>query len=247
LRNHYLGDPAFVPIPTEKFVSEGAFAAARASIDPARATPSAEVGPGKGGATGGTHTTHFSIVDSRGAAVALTTTINTTLGSAVVVRGAGFLLNNEMDDFATEPGKPNVFGLVQGEANAIAPGKRMLSSMTPSIVVGPDGLVRVVTGAAGGPTIISAALAVITNVVDHGMGAAAAVGAPRVHHQHLPDWILYEERGLPEEVVASLHALGHALKPAKAIADAPSIVRGPGGMWMGAAEPRNRGGLALGL
>nr|WP_240807514.1 gamma-glutamyltransferase [Polyangium spumosum] len=247
LRNHYLGDPAFVPIPTNGFVSAEALREARASIDPARATPSSEVGPGRGGANEKKHTTHFSIVDREGAAVALTTTINTSLGSAVVVRGGGFLLNNEMDDFATEPGRPNVFGLVQGEANAVAPGKRMLSSMTPTIVVGPDGAVRIVTGAAGGPTIISATLAVITNVLDHGMDATAAVGAPRVHHQHLPDQIFHEEGGLPEDVKKALGALGHRFEAWDAIADAPSIVRGPGGVWMGAAEPRNKSGLALGL
>ncbi|TKD05002.1 gamma-glutamyltransferase [Polyangium fumosum] len=246
-RNHFLGDPAFVPVPTGEFLSAEAMEKARASIEPARATPSSEVGPGRGGADEKKHTTHFSIVDRSGAAVALTTTINTSLGSAVVVRGGGFLLNNEMDDFATEPGKPNVFGLVQGEANAVAPGKRMLSSMTPTIVVGPDGAVRIVTGAAGGPTIISAALAVITNVLDHGMGATAAVGAPRVHHQHLPDQIFIEEGGLPDDVQRALGARGHKFEAWDAIADAPSIVRGPGGVWTGAAEPRNKSGLALGL
>ena len=246
-RNHFLGDPAFVPVPAGEFLSAEAIQQARASIDPARATPSSEVGPGRGGANEKKHTTHFSIVDRSGAAVALTTTINTSLGSAVVVRGGGFLLNNEMDDFATEPGKPNVFGLVQGEANAVAPGKRMLSSMTPTIVVGPDGAVRIVTGAAGGPTIISAALAVITNVLDHGMGATAAVGAPRVHHQHLPDQIFIEEGGLPDDVLRALGARGHKCEAWDAIADAPSIVRGPGGVWTGSAEPRNKSGLALGL
>lgn len=249
LRNHWLGDPDFVSIPTDVFLSPAALEQARASIDPARATPSSEVGPGRGGANEKKHTTHFSVVDREGSAVALTTTINTSFGSAVVVRGAGFLLNNEMDDFATEPGKPNVFGLVQGEANAIAPGKRMLSSMTPTIVVagkGSAGEVRIVTGAAGGPTIISAALSVITNVLDYGMPVTAAVGAPRVHHQHLPDRIFYEKDGLSAPVLDLLRARGHALEARDHIADAPSIVRGADGAWTGAAEPRNPSGLAAG-
>ncbi len=191
------------------------------------------------------HTTHFSVVDKDGGAVALTTTVNTLYGSAVTVTGAGFLLNNEMDDFATEPGKPNVFGLVQGEANAIAPGKRMLSSMTPTVVVGPDGKVLLVTGAAGGPTIITAAFNVISNVIDHHMDIGAAVSAGRIHHQHLPDEIMYEEGGLPAEVLKALGALGHKLAARRAIADAPSILR-QGGVWTGGRETRNSGSAALG-
>jgi gamma-glutamyltranspeptidase/glutathione hydrolase len=242
-RNDLLGDPDFITVPVDRFLAPAAADELRASIRKDRATPSSEVGPGVEDKQ--KHTTHFSIVDAQGSAVAVTTTINTTFGAAMVVPGGGFLLNNEMDDFATEPGKANVFGLVQGEANAIAPGKRMLSSMTPTIVVGPDGKVRVVTGAAGGPRIISGVLSVVTNVIDGDLGAVAAVSAPRLHHQHLPDQISYEEHGLPDEVIASLKALGHTMKPTQHVADAPTIVR-QGGVWAGAREARNGSSLAMG-
>src|SRR5690606_32780598 len=122
----------------------------------------------------------------------LTTTVNSLYGSAVTVAGAGFVLNNEMDDFAAKPGEPNQFGLVQGEANAIEPGKRMLSAMTPTIVVSPDGSPLLITGARGGPRIISAVTQILLNVADYGMDVAAAVNAPRIHHQHLPDALFYE-------------------------------------------------------
>jgi gamma-glutamyltranspeptidase/glutathione hydrolase len=203
------------------------------------------VGAGIGGVEGQKHTTHFSVVDEQGGAVAMTTTVNTGYGSGVTVTGAGFVLNNEMDDFATKPGQPNVFGLVQGESNAIAPGKRMLSSMTPTVVVGPGGKVRMVIGAAGGPTIITATFHVLSNVIDYGMNVRAAVGAPRFHHQHLPDKIFYEENGLPKEVLDALRVLGHEVMPRSAIADSPAILR-DGRMWTGSPEPRNTGGLALG-
>ena len=157
------GDPDFVDVPTDQLLSEQFAAAFRGSIDLERATPSDRVLGRVGGADEGKHTTHVSIVDGNGNAVALTTTLNNDFGSAVTVTGAGFLLNNEMDDFTAEPGAPNGFGLVQGEANAIVPGKRMLSSMAPTIVVGRDGVPLLVAGAGGGSRIISAVFQVTSN------------------------------------------------------------------------------------
>ncbi|HEX7119175.1 MAG TPA: gamma-glutamyltransferase [Longimicrobiales bacterium] len=245
-RNHFLGDPDFVRIPRERFLSEDFAASLRAGIDRDRATPSAEVTPGTTTAIGaeGDHTTHFSVVDARGNAVALTTTINSLYGSAVTVAGAGFVLNNEMDDFAAKPGEPNQFGLVQGEANAIEPGKRMLSAMTPTIVLSPEGTPLLVTGARGGPRIISATFQVISNVVDHGMDVAAAVAAPRIHHQHLPDVLFYERGGLLPRQIRALEAIGHDVRPRATVATAPAVLRRDG-VWTGVPDPRT-GGLAAG-
>lgn len=246
LRNHYLGDPDFVPIPKELFVGQASIARYRQALAE-KATPSSDVTPGRGTDTEGTHTTHLSVVDSQGGAVALTTTLNTGFGCGVTVPGTGVLLNNEMDDFATAPGKPNVFGLVQGESNAVAPGKRMLSSMSPTIVVGPDDKVFLVTGASGGPTIITSVFQILSNVVDYRMNIAAAVSAPRIHHQHLPDKILVEPEGFLADTLRSLEERGHEVGLAKhRIGDAPSILR-DGNSWTGTSEPRQAGGLALGF
>jgi gamma-glutamyltranspeptidase/glutathione hydrolase len=246
-RNAYLGDPDFVKNPIDTLLSTEWAEKQRATIVENQATPSAEVSPGVDSGGGGKHTTHFSVVDAKGDAVALTTTINTGFGAAVTVPGAGFLLNNEMDDFAAKPGEKNTFGLVQGESNSIAPGKRMLSSMAPTIVTGPDGKVVLVTGASGGPTIITATWQVISNVVDYRMGIAEAVSAPRVHHQHLPDVAIFEADGVNAETQAALKAMGHTLRAARggSIGDAPSILRVADG-WSGAREPRRGGGLAAG-
>jgi gamma-glutamyltranspeptidase / glutathione hydrolase len=245
-RNEFLGDPDFVPIPTARFLSKQRAAELRRSITLERATPSADVTPVAAGRTGsGDHTTHFSVVDPYGNAVALTTTINSLYGSAVTVTGAGFVLNNEMDDFTARPGVPNQFGLVQGEANAIAPGKRMLSAMTPTIVV-EDGAVVLVTGARGGPRIISAVYQVLSNTLDFGMDVGAAVNAPRVHHQHLPDILYYEANGLQDSDVAALVARGHDVRPrAGYIGNAPSILRRDA-LWTAVADPR-QGGTARGF
>jgi gamma-glutamyltranspeptidase/glutathione hydrolase len=244
-RNARLGDPDFVKNPLDELLSSAWATRQRAGIREGRATPSAEVEGGP--ATGeGPNTTHFSVVDAEGNAAGLTTTLNWWFGSCVTVAGAGFLMNNEMDDFASKPGTANGFGLVQGEPNAIAPGKRMLSSMAPTIVVGPDKGVRLVTGAAGGPTIISTVFQIMSNVVDFGMAPAAAVNAPRLHHQHLPDEVLGEPNGLDEGTKRALEAMGHSFKEREHIADAPSIGRPPGGVWVGAAEPRRGSAFAAG-
>jgi gamma-glutamyltranspeptidase/glutathione hydrolase len=244
VRNTLLGDPDFVQIPTVRLLSQEYADTLAASIVADRATPSSSivVGNGNGGSHEGHQTTHFSVVDAQGGAVALTTTINGSFGAGVVVAGAGFLLNDEMDDFATEPGRPNMFGLVQGEANAIAPGKRMLSSMTPTIVLGDDGKPLLVTGASGGPTIISSAFEVMSNVLDFDMDIGAAVRAPRVHHQHLPDTLYYETDGLTGGTVLALQAMGYAVGslPRGDIGIGASVLR-RNGVVKGAADPRLRG------
>jgi gamma-glutamyltranspeptidase/glutathione hydrolase len=243
-RNHYLGDPAFVQIPLGDLMSSDYAARQRHTISRTRATPSLEVRPGLGAFNEPEHTTHFSIVDPNGNAVALTTTINELYGSAVTVSGGGFLLNDEMDDFASKPGTPNMFGLVQGEANAIQPEKRMLSAMTPTIVLDRSGNVMMVTGARGGPRIITAVFQVISNVLDYGMDVGAAVHAPRIHHQHLPDVLGYERDGLPADVIAQLQAMGHTVEARAGVGTAPTILR-RGGVWTGVPDPRT-GGLAKG-
>ncbi|HXF96896.1 MAG TPA: gamma-glutamyltransferase [Gemmatimonadales bacterium] len=241
-RNRYLGDPDFVPLPLARLLSKSYAAGLRAQIDPRRATPTPVMA---GSSPRGDHTTHYSIVDAEGNAAAVTTTLNGGFGSAVTVTGAGFLLNNEMDDFTAAPGQPNQYGLIQGEANAIAPGKRMLSAMTPSIVLDREGDLLMVVGTPGGPTIITTVYQVITNVLDHGMGLAEAVAAPRIHHQALPDVIRYEPGGLAASTVEALLAMGHRVEERRVYSgDVAAILRGPAG-WIGVADPR-RGGGAMG-
>lgn len=253
-RNEYLADPDFVPQPTERMASDAYAAERRADVRLDRATPSSQVKPGLGPApTGagaraeGTQTTHYSIVDAKGNAVAVTTTINSLYGNLVTVAGAGFLLNNEMDDFSAKPGTPNQFGLVQGEANAIQPGKRMLSAMTPTLVLDPRGAVRMVTGTPGGSTIITTVAMMVSNVVDWNMDAATATAAPRLHHQHLPDTLRYERGGLTGATAAALRAMGHAVAERGGYqGDTQTIIVLPDGVLSGAADPR-RGGAAVGV
>lgn len=242
-RNHYLGDPDFVDIPRKQLLSMAYAEKRRADISLHHATRSADVHPGLGGASHeGTETTNFDVVDSQGNAVATTTTINFLYGSGVTVAGAGFIMNDEMDDFAAEPGKPNAFGLVQGEANAIQPGKRPLSAMTPTIVLDHDGHPMLVTGARGGPTIITAVFQVMSNVIDYGMDIATAVSAPRIHNQHLPDTLYYEQHGLDAATIQALQAMGHHVAPRDGyVGDAPSILRA-GNHWTGEPDPRVGGG-----
>jgi gamma-glutamyltranspeptidase/glutathione hydrolase len=242
-RNAKLGDPDFVKMPLDELLGDSWAKTQRATIAPDKATPSSEIAGAAKPSPSGPHTTHFSVVDAAGDAVALTTTINWWYGSGVTVKGGGFLLNNEMDDFAAVPGTANGFGLVQGEANAIAPGKRMLSSMTPTIVTAPDGKVILVLGGAGGPTIITSVFLELSNVVDFHLDIGAAVSAPRFHMQHLPDEVMYEKDGLAAATGEKLRAMGYAMKERGHIADAPGIGR-DGDDWVGVAEPRRPGGLA---
>jgi len=204
-RNRFLGDPAFVQMPLDRLLSKQYAAELRAGISRRRATPSASMPP----IVEGANTTHYCVVDPDGDAVSITTTLNDNFGDVLVVDGAGFLLNDEMDDFAAKPGAPNTFGLVQGEANAIVPGKRMLSSMTPSIVLDSAGGLAMVVGSPGGARIITAVTEVISNVVDHGMTMAQAVYAPRIHHQGLPDSIRWEPGGLDPKTRRTLERMGH--------------------------------------
>jgi gamma-glutamyltranspeptidase/glutathione hydrolase len=242
-RNAKLGDPDFVKNPLDELLSPAWAAAQAKTILPDHATPSADI-PSAAPSGTGPHTTHFSVVDAKGNAVALTTTLNWWYGSGVAIPGTGFLMNNEMDDFASVPGSANGFGLVQGEPNAIAPRKRMLSSMSPTIVTDPAGHVELVTGAAGGPMIISTVFHVLSNVIDYHMDPVAALGAPRFHMQHLPDVVSYEKGGLTPELEARLTAMGYAFKDRGHIADAMAIGAGTGG-FLGAAEPRRKGSLSL--
>jgi len=208
-RNSYLGDPAFVENPLARLLSKDYAAAIRAKIDPERATPSKEVQPGIAPHEKA-ETTHYSIVDAEGNAVAVTYTINGFFGANVIAPGTGFFLNDEMDDFTIKPGVPNLFGLVQGKANEIAPGKRPLSSMTPTIV-SKDGKVFLVLGSPGGSRIITITLLTLLNIVDYGMAPQEAVDAPRLHQQWLPDEVFYEPYGLSPDTIALLQGMGYKL------------------------------------
>ena len=208
-RNTYLGDPAFVNNPLDRLLSKDYAAAIRSKIDPDRATPSKEVQPGAAPHEK-TETTHYSVVDKEGNAVAVTYTINGRFGSNVIAPGTGFFLNDEMDDFTVKPGVPNLFGLVQGTANAIAPGKRPLSSMSPTLVT-KDGKIFLVLGSPGGSRIITITLETVMNIVDYGMAPLEAVDAPRIHHQWLPDEVFYEAYGLSPDTIKILAGMGYKL------------------------------------
>jgi gamma-glutamyltranspeptidase/glutathione hydrolase len=237
-RNTYLGDPAFVRMPLDRLLSKEYAAALRAQIRPERATPTPPFDPTL---REGNSTTHYSVVDSERNAVSCTTTLNDSYGSAVAVSGAGFLLNDEMDDFSTAPGKPNAYGLVQGEANAINPGKRMLSAMTPSIVLDRNGQLFLVVGTPGGPTIITQVYHVISNIIDHGMSLPEAVAAPKMHHQALPDSIRLERTGFQAATITALEAMGHKIETRDRWGDVEAIIRTERG-WQGVSDPRLGGG-----
>jgi gamma-glutamyltranspeptidase/glutathione hydrolase len=206
-RNTYLGDPAFIDNPTARLLSARHAATIRAHIQPNRATPSAAL-EGQAAADEHATTTHYSVVDHWGNAVAVTYTINDSFGAKVIAGSTGFFLNDEMDDFTAKPGVPNMFGLVQGKANAVAPGKRPLSSMTPTLVL-KDGKPVLVVGTPGGSRIITTVLEVIVNVIDHGMTLQEAVDAPRIHHQWWPDTIAAEPYALSVDTVRSLTGMGY--------------------------------------
>ncbi len=240
-RNTLLGDPDFVDVPRAQFESQAYADGLRARIDPEKAQPlpPIEVAP----PAESTETTHYSVVDRWGNAASVTTTINSGFGNAVTVTGAGFLLNNEMDDFAASPGQPNQFGLVEGENNAIVPGKRMMSSMTPSIVLDLEGELMMVVGTPGGPTIITTVYHVISNVIDHGMGLRQAVESPRVHHQAWPDQVFYEAGGLAGEALENLAAKGHELVERGLSGDVSAILV-EGSSLLGVADPRRGGDVS---
>ena len=252
-RNTYLGDPEFVKNPVERLIDKDYAAKIRAVIDPKKAGVSAEIKPGTPPHEG-TNTTHFSIVDKAGTAVSFTYTINEWFGARVVAGGTGILLNNEMDDFTSKVGVPNTFGLVQGEANAIAPGKTPLSSMSPTIVA-KDGKPIFVTGTPGGSRIITVVVQSILNVIDHDMDVQEAADAPRVHNQWMPDLTYVERFALSPDTRKILEGMGHKLGPPQPVNHLAAILIGApkiGGKpvakfrFYGANDPRRNTGLALG-
>ena len=243
-RSEYLGDSDFVDVPVKGLTSSAYAETLRAKINRNRATPSATIRPGDPGSFESDQTTHFSVVDKDGNAVANTYTINFSYGSGLVAEGTGILLNNEMDDFSAKPGVPNAYGLIGGDANAVEPGKRPLSSMSPAIVL-KDGDVFLVTGSPGGSRIITTVLQVIMNVIDHGMNVAEASAAPRMHHQWLPDELRIEE-GFSPDTLKLLEAMGHMLKLQATMGSTQSIMRREDGAIFGASDPRRPSALTAG-
>ena len=242
-RNSVLGDPDFVANPVARLTSPEYAAALRAAIDPDKATPSPALVSAAAGER--PQTTHYSVVDGEGNAVSVTYTLNGNFGAAVMAPGTGFLLNNEMDDFAVKPGASNLFGLVQGEANAIQPGKRPLSSMAPAIIE-KDGRPVYVLGSPGGPRIITAVLETAMNLIDFRQSPEQAVAAPRFHHQFLPDTLYYETGGLRPETVAGLTGMGHKLTEQSPWGAVELIAIAPDGRLTGVNDPRRPAGAALG-
>ena len=245
-RAEYMGDPDFVTVPAAGMINKGYATRRRSTINPQRASTSEEVRGGHPDQESGSgETTHFSVVDADGNVVANTYTLNDLYGSGVTIKGTGVLLNDEMDDFTSKPGTPNLWGVIQSERNAIAPGKRPLSSMTPTIVLGEDGAIWFAVGARGGARIINAVLQIIINIIDHGMNLQQAIDAPRVHHQWFPDLLRYEPFGLSGDTMRALAARGHKLEEAtnpRNVASAEGIMIEPRtGMRLGASDPRNDG------
>ncbi len=240
-RSDHIGDPDYFKTPFKALLNKEYIASLRASIDPDHATPSSKVRPGQFTSREGSDTTHYAVVDAAGNAVAVTFTLNGQFGSGVTVPGLGFLLNNNMDNFAADPGKTNQYGLVQGEANAIQPHKRPVSSMTPTIVL-KGGKLFMVVGTPGGPTIMNSVLQALVNVVDFQMNAQDAVSAPRIHHQWYPDK-LFMEPGFSPDTIALLKARGHDVEIKGSNNDMNMIL--VDGDWMqGGIDPRREGKAA---
>ena len=246
-RNTYLGDPAFVKNPVEDLLSPAYAAKLRASIAANKATPSVQIHPGLGPITHeNDDTTHFSIVDRWGNAAAVTYTINDWFGAGVIAGDTGFFLNDEMDDFTSKPGVPNMFGLVQGVRNDIEPGKRPLSSMTPTIVT-KNGKLFMVTGSPGGARIITIVLSTIQNVIDYGMNVQQAVDAPRVHMQWLPDEVQMEPGAFDASALAQLKSMGYTLREIPSWGSAQAVLVDPRTeMLYGGTDRRHPAGLAAG-
>jgi gamma-glutamyltranspeptidase/glutathione hydrolase len=235
-RSEYMGDPDFFKVPLTKLLDPKYISARRATIDPLHATPSEKILPGRLDGKESTETTHFSIVDAKGNAVSMTYTLNGGFGSGVTAEGLGFLLNNEMDDFAPKPGTKNMFGLIQGEADAIAPHKTPLSSMTPTILTH-DGKLFMVVGSPGGPTIINTVMQTILNVLDFHMNAQEAVDQPRIHHQWMPDEIRLE-KAISPDTIDLLRSMGHKVVVSPAFIGENAAIVVEDGWLAGAADGR---------
>jgi len=243
-RSEYLGDPDFVKVPWQALTNKAYAKSLAQQIDVNKARPSAEIKPGKLAPYESNQTTHFSVVDKQGNAVAVTYTLNTYFGSGIVAGKSGILLNNEMDDFSAKPGTPNIYGLVGGEANAVQPYKRPLSSMSPTIVA-KDGKTWLVTGSPGGSRIITTVLQMVVNSIDFGMNVAEATNAPRFHHQWLPDQ-LRVEKGFSPDTLKLLGDKGQHVKVLPAMGSTQSIMIGPDGTLYGASDPRSIDDLTAG-
>lgn len=242
-RSEYLGDPDFVTVPVGALTSKEYAKSLAAKIDMNKARPSSEIRPGKLAPYESDQTTHYSVVDSQGNAVAVTYTLNTNFGSGIVAGSSGILLNNQMDDFSAKPGVPNVYGLIGGEANAVQAGKRPLSSMSPTIVT-KDGQVFLVTGSPGGSRIITTVLQIVLNTLEFNMNIAEATNAPRIHHQWLPEEIRIE-KGISPDTIRLLEKKGHKVSVKPTMGSTQSIVVTPEGLF-GAADPRTKDALAAG-
>jgi gamma-glutamyltranspeptidase/glutathione hydrolase len=242
-RSEYLGDPDFVDVPILALTSKDYAKAIRSKIDPDRAAAVSDIKPGDLASHESPDTTHFSVVDKDGNAVANTYTINFGYGTGLVAGGTGILLNNELDDFSAKPGVPNAYGLVGGDANAVEARKRPLSSMSPTLVL-EDGRPFLVTGSPGGSRIITTTLQVIMNVIDHGMNVAEATAAPRIHHQWLPDELRVEE-GISPDTVRLLEQKGHTVALQPAMGSTQSIMVTEDGLF-GSSDPRRPGALTMG-
>jgi len=243
-RAEHLGDPDFVKVPQKGLVAKKYADELAGKIKLDRATPSATVKPGQPQAFESDQTTHFSVMDTAGNVVSCTYTLNLNFGSGIVARGTGVLLNNEMDDFSIKPGVPNAFGLIGGDANAIAPGKRPLSSMTPVIVSTQQGQI-LATGSPGGARIITTVLQQLINIIDFKMNIAEAIAMPRMHHQWLPDFLRLE-RGYSPDTIALLQKMGHEVRIMPAMGRVQTVQR-QGELFLGASDPRNPDGAAHGL
>ena len=247
-RAEYMGDTDFVKVPIAGLVDKKYAEHLRLTINRERASSSEQVKAGKPIGYESEETTHFTVVDAEGNAVSNTYTLNNSYGSGAVAKGTGIIMNDEMDDFAAKPGTPNMFGLIQGERNAVAPHKRPLSAMTPTFVLRKDGSLWFTVGSPGGPTIINTVLDVITNVIDYNMNIQQAIDAPRIHHQWLPDELVYEPYGLSGDTQRVLIARGHKLidKP-RYLGDAEGImIEEKTGIRLGATDPRRSDGAAIG-
>jgi len=246
-RAEYMGDTDFVKVPIAGLIDKKYATQLRSTIDSDHASSSLQVKAGKPMGYESEETTHFTVVDAEGNAVANTYTLNNSYGSAVVAKGTGLLMNDEMDDFAAKPGTPNLYGLIQGERNAVAPRKRPLSAMTPTFVLRQDGDLWFTVGSPGGPTIINTVLNVITNVVDYGMNMQEAIDAPRIHHQWLPDELVFEPYGLSGDTQNALLRRGHKLAKPRTLGDCEGImIEEKTGMRLGSVDPRRSDGLAVG-